>query len=67
MTTQDTEQSTGQATGQATYDVHAAQDKWRPVWEKLDVFRARDDGSAPRRYLLTMFLVQMYMRSQRNW
>jgi leucyl-tRNA synthetase len=51
VTTHDTEQ----ATAQATYDVHAAQDKWRPVWEKLDVFRARDDGSAPRRYLLTMF------------
>ncbi len=39
----------------ATYDVHAAQDKWRPVWDKLDPFRALDDGSKPRRYALTMF------------
>ncbi len=39
----------------ATYDVHAVQDKWRPVWEKLDPFRALDDGSKPRRYALTMF------------
>ncbi len=39
----------------ATYDVRATQDKWRPVWEKLDPFRAADDGSKPRRYALTMF------------
>jgi len=39
----------------ATYDVHAAQEKWRPVWEALDPFRALDDGSKPRRYALTMF------------
>ncbi|MFC0622660.1 leucine--tRNA ligase [Kribbella deserti] len=31
------------------------QAKWRPVWEKLDPFKARDDGSAERRYALTMF------------
>ncbi|GAA1918488.1 leucine--tRNA ligase [Nocardioides marmoribigeumensis] len=37
------------------YDVRATQDKWRPVWEKLDPFRAVDDGSKPRRYALTMF------------
>ena len=29
--------------------------KWQAVWERLRVFEARDDGSAPRRYLLTMF------------
>ncbi|MPZ59699.1 MAG: leucine--tRNA ligase [Propionibacteriales bacterium] len=39
----------------ATYDIKAAQDKWRPVWEKLDPFRAKDDGSAERRYALTMY------------
>ena len=35
--------------------MRAAQDKWRPVWEKLDPFRALDDGSKERRYALTMF------------
>src|SRR3712207_3442367 len=39
----------------ATYDVVHVQDKWRKVWEQLDPFRARDDGSAERRYALTMF------------
>jgi leucyl-tRNA synthetase len=39
----------------ATYDVHAAQQKWRPIWERLDPFRAHDDGSRERRYALTMF------------
>ncbi|MBE7701792.1 leucine--tRNA ligase [Oerskovia sp. Sa1BUA8] len=29
--------------------------RWQEVWERLGVFRARDDGSAERRYLLTMF------------
>ncbi|ADB31445.1 leucyl-tRNA synthetase [Kribbella flavida DSM 17836] len=37
------------------YDFDAMQAKWRPVWEKLDPFKARDDGSAERRYALTMF------------
>ena len=37
------------------YDPVALEAKWRPVWEKLDSFRARDDGSAERRYALTMF------------
>jgi leucyl-tRNA synthetase len=37
------------------YDFNAMQDKWRPVWEKLDPFKAKDDGSAERRYALTMF------------
>ncbi len=38
----------------AAYDSVAIQDKWRPVWEKLDAFAARDTG-AERRYALTMF------------
>jgi leucyl-tRNA synthetase len=41
--------------GRTTYDVRSVQEKWRPVWEELDPFRARDDGSRPRRYALTMF------------
>ncbi len=46
---------TEQAAEQGGYDFHAIQDKWRPVWEKLDPFKARDDGSAERRYALTMY------------
>src|ERR1700712_3042927 len=37
------------------YDPKAAEAKWRPVWEALDPFAARDDDSAPRKYALTMF------------
>ncbi|WP_422386728.1 leucine--tRNA ligase [Kribbella antiqua] len=37
------------------YDFNTMQAKWRPVWEKLDPFKTRDDGSAERRYALTMF------------
>jgi leucyl-tRNA synthetase len=37
------------------YDFNAMQAKWRPVWEKLDPFKARDDDSAERRYALTMY------------
>jgi leucyl-tRNA synthetase len=44
---------------QASYDVHAVEEKWLPVWEKLDVFRADDDavvsGDREKRYALTMF------------
>ncbi len=45
-------------TGRDTYDVVAAQEKWRKVWEDLDPFRAADrpaDGNDRRRYALTMF------------
>ena len=27
------------------YDIVAAQERWRAVWEELDRFRAADDGS----------------------
>lgn len=44
---------------QASYDVHAAEEKWLPVWERLDPFRADDEavtsGKRPKRYALTMF------------
>ncbi|MGH3368335.1 MAG: leucine--tRNA ligase [Nocardioidaceae bacterium] len=50
MTTQETK-----AAEPATYDVRAMQEKWQAVWERLDAFRARDDGSAERRYALTMY------------
>ena len=31
------------------------EEKWRAVWERMALFEAKDDGSRPRRYLLTMF------------
>ncbi|MFT4081236.1 MAG: leucine--tRNA ligase [Nocardioides sp.] len=40
---------------QATYDAEALQRKWRPVWERLDPFRAGQLPGAERRYALTMF------------
>ncbi|MGE5718592.1 MAG: leucine--tRNA ligase [Nocardioidaceae bacterium] len=46
---------TEQAEERATYDVAAAQEKWRKVWEDLNPFEAADDGSKERRYALTMF------------
>jgi leucyl-tRNA synthetase len=49
------EQAQASATDRATYDVAAAQDKWRKVWEDLNPFAAADDGSRERRYALTMF------------
>ncbi len=53
------QQGTGEVTDaparRTTYDVAAVQEKWRPVWEKLNPFQAADDGSKPRRYALTMF------------
>ena len=39
-----------------TYDPAALQAKWRPVWEKLDPFRAGSAAEgAPKKYALTMF------------
>ncbi len=38
-----------------TYDVHAAEARWLPVWEELDPFRADDDSPKEKRYALTMF------------
>ncbi|MFN8193972.1 MAG: leucine--tRNA ligase [Nocardioidaceae bacterium] len=38
-----------------TYDVQAVQDKWLPVWQELDHFRADDDSPREKRYALTMF------------
>jgi leucyl-tRNA synthetase len=50
------EQAAHQDHDAATYDMDAAQEKWRKVWDDLDLFRA---GSGPagaeKRYALTMF------------
>jgi len=48
-------QSQEHAAEPATYDVVAAQDRWRKVWDDLNPFEAADDGSRERRYALTMF------------
>jgi leucyl-tRNA synthetase len=40
---------------QETYSPAAIQEKWTPVWQRIDPFRARDDGKRPRRYMLDMF------------
>ena len=51
---QETQQS--QQPGEAAaYDVRAIQDKWLPVWERLDPFRADDDSPREKKYALTMF------------
>ncbi len=39
----------------ATYDIAGVQEKWLKIWDGLDPFKARDDDSAERRYLLDMF------------
>ena len=39
----------------ATYDIEAVQLKWQKTWAELDPFRASDDGTAERRYLVDMF------------
>jgi len=38
-----------------TYDVEALQEKWRPVWERIDPFKAGLREGAEKRYALTMF------------
>src|SRR6476660_6136865 len=40
---------------QQSYDVHATEVKWEPVWEQLDPFRADDTSPREKRYALTMF------------
>jgi leucyl-tRNA synthetase len=37
------------------YDWRAAQERWLPVWEKLDPFRAGRAAGRPRKYILDMF------------
>jgi leucyl-tRNA synthetase len=50
------EASPAGAADRARYDWRAIQDRWLPVWEKLDPFRAGQRGAhTERRYLLDMF------------
>ncbi len=50
-----TEQQQDAAAEAATYDVVAAQDRWRKVWDDLNPFEAADETTRERRYALTMF------------
>ena len=44
-----------QADEATTYDVTAVEEKWRPVWDELQPFRADDDSPREKKYALTMF------------
>ena len=46
---------TDTATERDTYDPHAIQDRWLPVWSERDLFRASEDDTRPRKYILDMF------------
>ena len=38
------------------YDLKAVQDKWLPIWDKLEPFKSgRDDDKRPKKYVLDMF------------
>ena len=39
----------------AAYDPHAVQDRWLPVWDRLDLYRAGRRAGAPKKYVLDMF------------
>ena len=42
--------------GEATYDPHAIQERWLPVWEELRLFEAGGpDDPRPRKYVVDMF------------
>ena len=37
------------------YDAHAIEDKWQAFWEQHNTFRATEDASRPKKYVLEMF------------
>jgi leucyl-tRNA synthetase len=43
------------STERAAYDPHAVQDRWLPVWDRLDLYRAGRREGAPKKYVLDMF------------
>ena len=49
------EQTTPTERSTDAYDVKATQDKWLPVWQELEPFRADDESPREKRYALTMF------------
>jgi leucyl-tRNA synthetase len=51
-----TDTVTGTAsTERAAYDPHAVQERWLPVWDRLDLYRAGRREGAPKKYVLDMF------------
>jgi leucyl-tRNA synthetase len=44
-----------QPDGREVYDPHAVQDRWLPVWDRLDLNRSGLRAGAEKRYLLDMF------------
>ncbi len=38
-----------------SYDPHAVQERWLPVWDRLDLYRAGRREGAPKKYVLDMF------------
>jgi leucyl-tRNA synthetase len=52
--------TTDTAPQREAYDPHAVQDRWLPVWDRLDLYRAGRRGekagtAAPKKYVLDMF------------
>ena len=43
------------STERVAYDPHAVQDRWLPVWDRLDLYRAGRRAGAPKKYVLDMF------------
>jgi len=43
------------AADERVYDPHAVQDRWLPVWDRLDLYRAGRREGAPKKYVLDMF------------
>ncbi len=46
---------TTQATEREPYDPQAVQDRWLPVWDRLDLYRAGRNAGAEKKYVLDMF------------
>ena len=43
------------AADERAYDPRAVQDRWLPVWDRLDLYRAGRKEGAPKKYVLDMF------------
>ncbi|MDT7572398.1 MAG: leucyl-tRNA synthetase [Actinomycetota bacterium] len=48
-------ETTSERDGREVYDPHAVQDRWLPVWDRLDLNRAGLRSGAEKKYLLDMF------------
>ncbi|MEO6957727.1 MAG: hypothetical protein ABI137_13370 [Antricoccus sp.] len=54
MSTENIAPETDHAPAAPTYDAHQIQEKWLAIWDKIEPFQVRDDGTE-RRYMLDMF------------